>query len=452
MAQSDPRIPNLQDTFTPVGSQLSGIYKRSYAHVTIRDRLPVILTKIIDTLCQNKSRIIDTYSEDAEKDIKEIIGFISQLKNEIVTNKALKPLRLNTKAASNDAEEWNKYLECRTCVEGGAPTWFNTAWLYCECYMYRVLAQEIGLMNIMRNYDPFEYQKQADFINSIESMDLMVALYIKDIICNKEYNKENSRNDFLKFLKLSLWGNRHDLSATAGAPSSQTGNPLVIVESLNENIVVNDWESVWDIVNKKMKENDNVHIVLDNAGYELFTDLCLAAFLVTIVPTTRITFHAKLYPWYVSDTTVRDFLWTLDYMNSLNSYPNMQLLGKTFKNLLDQEIWRVKDEPYWTGPYDYTQMKEKERNIYAQLSDAKLVIFKGDLNYRKLLGDVNFEYNTSFAAALGNFQPTNILSLRTMKSDICVGLPNDVAEFFDQHKDKLITGEYGLIQAALFKI
>lgn len=28
MAQNDPRIPNLQDTFTPFGLPLSGVYKR----------------------------------------------------------------------------------------------------------------------------------------------------------------------------------------------------------------------------------------------------------------------------------------------------------------------------------------------------------------------------------------------------------------------------------------
>lgn len=62
--------------------------------------------------------------------------------------------------------------------------------------------------NTIHSYDPFECHKQNDFINSISSIDLLINLYIKDIICNKEYNIENSKNDFLKFLKLSLWGNR----------------------------------------------------------------------------------------------------------------------------------------------------------------------------------------------------------------------------------------------------
>ncbi|KAL0124486.1 hypothetical protein PUN28_006377 [Cardiocondyla obscurior] len=316
--------------------------------------------------------------------------------------------------------------------------------------MYRVLAQEIRLTNTMHSYDPFEYQKQNEFITSIDSIEL-ITVYIKDIICNKEYNIENSKNDFLKLLELSLWGNRYDLSATSGSSCSKTGNPLTIVEHLKKNILVNDWEIVWDTVNKKMKENDDIHIVLDNAGYELFTDLCLAAFLVTIAPTTKITFHAKLYPWYVSDTTVRDFQWTLDYMTKLNDYPNIQLLGTMFTNLMDRQVWCIKDESYWTGPYDFRRIIDKGKNIYAEFADAKLVIFKGDLNYRKLLGDVNYPYDTSFATALKTFQPTNILSLRTMKSDICVGLSTNIAKLFIEDHMKLTTGEYGLIEAAMFK-
>lgn len=137
---------------------------------------------------------------------------------------------------------------------------------------------------------------------------------------------------------------RHDLTATAGSPYGKTDKkgPFETVDLLNEKIVVNDWEVVWDIVNKRMKENDDIHIVLDNAGYELFTDLCLAAFFVTIVPTTKITFHVKLYSWYCSDTTSHDFFWTLNYMSKLNHYPNIQLLGKIFENLMDRKVWCVK--------------------------------------------------------------------------------------------------------------
>lgn len=450
MTEVNPRIPDLQDTFTPFGIPLSGVYKRSYAYVSIKDRMPVILTKIIDTFCQKKNEIIYRYGQDAAKDIKDIIGFISQLKNEIVTNKTLKPMRLNTKAIINDAEEWNIYLENKTHIEGEIPTWFNTTWLYCETYMYRVLAQEIGLTNSIQSYDPFEHIKQAVFINFIESMDIL-ASYVNDIVNNKGYSEESSKNDFSKLLKLSLWSNRVDLSASAGSVQRQTDNPLNMVDSLDENILINNWELVWNIIKKKTdKSVDNIHIVLDNAGYEFFTDLCLAAFLVTIAPEIKITFHVKLYPWYVSDTTIQDFHWTLNHLNSLDNYPNLKLLGKMFEDILDHERWCVKEEPYWTGPYDFRQMKERNQKLYTQFSDAKLVIFKGDLNYRKLLSDINFEYNTSFATALRDFRPTNILSMRTLKSDICVGLPQGMAEsLFEKDKNWLINGEYGLIQLAI---
>lgn len=80
-----------------------------------------------------------------------MVGFISKLKNEIVTNKTLKPIELLPNVTGNDAEEWNKFLIKRTDIEGSTPTWFNTLWLYCECYMYRILAQEFALMYVLKS-------------------------------------------------------------------------------------------------------------------------------------------------------------------------------------------------------------------------------------------------------------------------------------------------------------
>lgn len=56
-------IRDLQDIQTPFGVRLAGIYKRSFAYVTLKDRLPVILTKIIDTFSRDKENIIEKYGE-----------------------------------------------------------------------------------------------------------------------------------------------------------------------------------------------------------------------------------------------------------------------------------------------------------------------------------------------------------------------------------------------------
>lgn len=107
-------------------------------------------------------------------------------------------------------------------------------------------------------------------------------------------------------------------------------------------------------------------------------------------------------------------------------------------------------ENFWTEPYTFNEMKKRDPSLYAKLSEAILVIFKGDLNYRKLLGDLNWEFTTEFVQALQGFTPTNIASLRTLKCDVCVGLASGQAKKVEQEdKDWLINGKYGLIESTL---
>nr|XP_012136837.1 PREDICTED: UPF0364 protein C6orf211 homolog isoform X2 [Megachile rotundata] len=381
-------IQDLQDIWTPFGEQLRGIYKRSFAYITIKDRLPVILTKIIDTLSRNKESIAQKYGENATEEIKQIVGFISKLKNQITTNKTLKPLRLLTNGEDNDAEEWNKYLLKRTEIENGTPVWFNTIWLYCECYMYRTIAQEFLLT------------------------------------C--------------------------DLSLSAGADVNQTCNPIAVLKSLDENILVDNSESIWNLLTKKeTNESTIIDVVLDNAGYELFTDLCLSVFLIAGKFAGKIRFYVKRYPWYISDATTNDFYWTLDYMKN-SSNKNLQQLSNLAYDYLKNKLWTIEEESFWTSPYDFADMKEHDPVLYAKLSEAKIAIFKGDLNYRKLVGEINWEYTTEFTEALRGFQPTTILSFRTVKSDVCVGLPRGVAEeLFKKDESWMFSGDYGLIQTTI---
>lgn len=92
-------------------------------------------------------------------------------------------------------------------------------------------------------------------------------------------------------------------------------------------------------------------------------------------------------------------------------------------------------------------MKERDSTLYNMLAESSMIIFKGDLNYRKLLGDINWNYKTPFHTALRAFNPAPIVAIRTAKADLIAGLDAQIYEpVMAQCEDWLITGQYGLIQ------
>ncbi|KFY16990.1 hypothetical protein V491_05149, partial [Pseudogymnoascus sp. VKM F-3775] len=76
--------------------------------------------------------------------------------------------------------------------------------------------------------------------------------------------------------------------------------------------------------------------------------------------------------------------------------------------------------------------------LYEDLKESTLVVFKGDLNYRKLVADAAWAPTTPFADALGPMgkgSGVDLLSLRTCKADVVVGLP--------EGKDEELQAEQG---------
>jgi hypothetical protein len=80
------------------------------------------------------------------------------------------------------------------------------------------------------------------------------------------------------------------------------------------------------------------------------------------------------------------------------------------------------------------------------LTGFDLAIVKGDLNYRRLVGDCHWPATTPFADLAGHF-PTAVAALRTLKSDVAAGLDTGVLERLDASGDPWRTsGAYGLVQ------
>lgn len=173
---------------------------------------------------------------------------------------------------------------------------------------------------------------------------------------------------------------------------------------------------------------------------ELFADLQLCDYLIRKDIAQKITFHGKYFPWFVSDVTENDLDYTLNFLGSIQ---NCRATTERWKSYIQESRWLFQFDPFWNTPIAYWHLKESAIHLWNQFSKSSLVIWKGDLNFRKLVYDGKWNITTDLLEAFGKEIPTNYLVLRTLKSDTAAGI---------QHKDKIldsdwmVSGKYATIQ------
>ena len=97
---------------------------------------------------------------------------------------------------------------------------------------------------------------------------------------NRDSWQEDDKSKLLGLLKISLWGNKCDLSISAGSSQNFASDPLHQIEEYESNLLVDDTEKVVDFLHNG-KKDCIVDIIMDNAGFELVSDLVLADYLVS---------------------------------------------------------------------------------------------------------------------------------------------------------------------------
>jgi len=87
--------------------------------------------------------------------------------------------------------------------------------------------------------------------------------------------------------------------------------------------------------------------------------------------------------------------------------------------------------------------------LQESMREARLVVAKGDLNYRRATNDALWQPDATLFDAIQGF-PTSLLVLRTLKSDTLVGIDAETQAELDAHGEEnwRISGAYGVAQFA----
>lgn len=295
------------------------------------------------------------------------MGRISKLKYELQTDKPFKLLN----DGHSDTSVWNEFLKS---LDESKCSYYSGVWLHAECYMYRRLKSLFLESSTLRNFDYFRQQKQESFTGSMPAF-ILLAKQMTEM--RHLQSVDEVRQGFEKVLKANLWGNRIDLSISVGANVTQCEDPFAMVDRLEDCILANDFDALWNALSGTPADPaaTTIDLIHDNAGYELFTDLILIDFILTHNIARRVRCHVKTIPWFVSDVMPEDFEWTLA---QLNSSDKLELKGFGMRLMEYIQAGRLVCLPndFWTSPYDFVAMQAQNGQLYKMLSGAKCVIFK----------------------------------------------------------------------------
>ncbi len=303
-------------------------------------------------------------------------------------------------------------------------TWHDSRWFFSETYAFRLILDACRYWQHGR--DPFWHTKKAE----LDSAAAFAPVLHFD--SRGRIEGDSGRTRLSRALQLATWGNRADLSFSAGAePDRDHGT--------EEQLIVNHTaECMKQLVEAPAS---TVHLVTDNSGAELAGDLVLIRELVRLGH--DVVCHVKAHPTYVSDTTVADFHYFLTRAASSVSKA-VQTIAYDIQQALSDERVELRPHAYWCSSLFLSDMPKA---LFSTLESAGIIIIKGDFNYRRVFQDTIWPVGTPLAQATGVQIRPRVLLLRGMKSDVIWGLEQTVVEALEtDDADWRINGRRAVIQ------
>lgn len=124
--------------------------------------------------------------------------------------------------------------------------------------------------------------------------------------------------------------------------------------------------------------------------------MIFALFLLDSGLAENIVFHPKSIPWFVSDVMPVDLGVLVNALGESSFFTK----GREELDYLCQQILQysgdgkiiMRESPFWTTSLPFWEIRDGGlgggHEVWEDLRASKLIIFKGDLNHRKLVYDV----------------------------------------------------------------
>eukprot|EP00172_Hildenbrandia_rubra_P003562 Plantae.Rhodophyta-Hildenbrandia_rubra.ctg5883.p1 GENE.Plantae.Rhodophyta-Hildenbrandia_rubra.ctg5883~~Plantae.Rhodophyta-Hildenbrandia_rubra.ctg5883.p1 ORF type:complete len:452 (+),score=74.03 Plantae.Rhodophyta-Hildenbrandia_rubra.ctg5883:270-1625(+) len=345
-----------------------------------------------------------------------------------------------------DIHVWNQIL-LKDWIQRGC-SWLSTPWLIAEFYFYRRLMTAVDYWKT--GADPFERQKQNGLCASLEEIGLVAKRF--EGLMESEYERKALEG----FILTALWGNKMDLSlwpqedgnGEKGSVGKSDEGLDKIIEAGIQFMLVDDMLRTVEYVeglrseSKIVSRGRRMDVVVDNAGFELFTDLCLADYLIMAKLADTVVIQLKGHPVFVSDAMRKDVMYTITVLSE-STDEDVKTLGVRWQQHIDRGNWILHEHLYWAQPFPFWEM---DRELRDDLRQSNLIVVKGDCNYRRCLGDRVWDMRVSFDDVM-NYFPAPVMALRVLKAEIGCGMDEDKMISASQEDENWLTsGRYGVVQ------
>ncbi len=399
----------------PIPPPLRGSDPDSFAHDTITRRLPRIGRRVVEE---------NEFVAEVEE---RLLALVDELPHG--------PIRPLQDEDAPDAKGWARYV-----APYSGENWLDVPWFFAETYFYRRILEATGYFEEGPGFgvDPFAPHKEQSLQNSGQEAAALAGRLAR-------WREDDRARALYEALAVALWGNQGDLSMWPGGAGEMPSHDDA--DAAQAHVLVDDREAAVAHLRSSQGSDVRIDIIEDNAGFEFLSDLALVDVLLGMIDdggslADRVTLDVKLHPTFVSDVVPRDVRHTLQWLIGAEDEA-VQAWGRRLRDYADDGRLILRQHAFWTSPLAGWKMPEDARQT---LSEATLVLVKGDANYRRLLGDRHWDYTAPFEEVVAYF-PAPLLALRTLKSNVAAGLDGAMVEDLNERYTGWdVSGEWGVMQ------